>query len=356
MASIYKRKNKNGTSHWRAVVRIDGYPAVCNHFDRKQEADDWASDIERQIKAGKFKFDQHNKQHTYGDVVDRFTTSGALEHHKSSEDTIRHLKYWRERLGAYALVYLTPEKLGKERQLLIDTATERGTKRTPATVNRYIASLSASLTYACRQLRWIDENPCFNLIKLKEAKGRDRILSDVETSRLLVACRQSRNEYLYCIVLLALTTGMRHGEILGLHWDHIDFDNQLVHIKETKNGHPRSVPLVAPVIAELHHLLKSRNSQKSLVFASKTAFGTIDINKSWRHALEVAEINSFKFHDIRHCFATAAARAGASNIQLKTALGHRTLQMLERYTHLHAHMTRHLSDTVSKQILGEEHG
>ena len=64
MASIYKRKNENGTTVWRAVVRIKGYPTVCNHFERKQEAEDWARDIERQIKLGQFKFDQH-KQHPH---------------------------------------------------------------------------------------------------------------------------------------------------------------------------------------------------------------------------------------------------------------------------------------------------
>lgn len=70
MASIQKRKNKNGTSHWRAVVRIKGYPTVCNHFDRKQEAEDWATDVERQIKQGKFNFDQHKKQHTFVQLFD----------------------------------------------------------------------------------------------------------------------------------------------------------------------------------------------------------------------------------------------------------------------------------------------
>jgi len=314
MASIYKRKNKDGTSCWRAVVRIKGYPSVSNHFDRKQEADDWAQEIERQIKAGKFKFDQHNTQHTYADLIDHFTASGALEHHRSAEDTIRHLNYWKDRLGAYALVHLTPERLGKERQLLMDTPSKNGQRRSPATINRYIASLSSSLTYAYRQLRWIGENPC-NLIKLKEANGRDRILSEIEISRLLVACRQSRNKYLYCIVLLAFTTGMRQGEILGLRWDQIDFGNQLAHLKVTKNGHPRSVPLVDPVITELHYLMQDRNSKKPLVFASKTAFGEIDIKKAWQHALKTAGIDDFKFHDIRHCFATAAARTGASNLQ-----------------------------------------
>lgn len=65
MASIYKRKNANGTTVWRAVVRIKGYPSVCSHWDRKQEAEDWAKGVEGQIKAGQFKFDQHNKIHTF---------------------------------------------------------------------------------------------------------------------------------------------------------------------------------------------------------------------------------------------------------------------------------------------------
>src|SRR5476651_2455104 len=102
MASIYKRKNENSTAVWRAVVRIKGYPTVCNHFERKQEADDWASDIERQIKAGQFKLDQHKQQHTFTELVDRYIGDGALQHHRSAEDTLCHLNYWKERLGAYA--------------------------------------------------------------------------------------------------------------------------------------------------------------------------------------------------------------------------------------------------------------
>ncbi len=196
--------------------------------------------------------------------------SGALEHHRSARDTTRHLEFWRERLGKYALVHLTPEHLGKERQLLVDTPTHRNTKRTSATVNRYIASLSAALTYACRQLRWIDDNPCFNLIY------------------------------------------------------------------------------------ELNLLFQSRNPSKLLIFASKTPFGKIDINKPWNEALKQAGIEGFVFHSIRHHFATLAARSGASNLQLKTALGHKTLQMLERYTHLDVETTRHLSLTVSQKILGSK--
>jgi len=349
--SVYKRKDRNGkVTGWRAVVRIKGYPTVCKEFERKQEADDWKLAVTRKIKAGQFQFDQHKIQRTFSDLVDHFIQSGALEHHRSAKDTIRHLEYWKSRLGEYALVYLTPERLGKERQLLIDTPTPQNTKKSSATVNRYMASLSACLTYACRQLRWMDDNPCFNLIKLKEGSARDRVLTQDEVQRLFIACRESRNDYLYCIVLLAFTTGMRQGEILNLAWNHVDLENRLAHLKETKNGSARSVPLVKAVVNELNRLSIIRNPDKNLVFASKTAFGKIDINKAWNEALKRANIEGFVFHSLRHHFATLAARDGASNLQLKTALGHKTLQMLERYTHLDAQSTRHLSEKAEEQF------
>lgn len=348
--SVYKRKDRKGkVVGWRVVVRIKGYPTVCKQCDRKEEAEYWETKIKQEIRAGQFQFERHKVQRTFSDLVDHFKQSGALEHHRSIKDTIRHLDYWRERLGGYALMHLTPERLGQERQLLVDTPTHRNGKRSSATINRYIASLSGVLTYACRQLRWIDDNPCFNLIKLKEAAGRDRILTNEEVDRLFKACQESRNKYLYCIILLAFTTGMRQGEILNLTWKQIDFVNKLAHLTETKNGSPRSVPLVDLALQELKILFQARNPAKEHVFASKTAFGCIDIKKPWKEALGSAEIKGFVFHSIRHHFASLAARSGASNLQLKTAMGHKTLQMLERYTHLDVQTTRLLCETVAKQ-------
>jgi len=351
MASIFKRKNNDGTSVWRAVVRIKGYPAVCNHFERKQEADDWASDVERQIKAGQFKFDQHNQIRTFAELTDRYIQDGALEHHRSAKDTRRHLNYWKTRLGSYGLVHITPDLLGKERQILADTTTHQGRKRTAATTNRYFASLSALLTYAALQLRWISENPTLRLKKLKENPGRDRVLSEEEITRLLSASRKSKSPYLYCIVLLSLTTGARQGELLNLEWRHVDFENKLAYIKETKNGRPRSIALCDPVLVELQHLQTQRNTQKPLVFASKTAFGRIDIKKSWTSALKQANITQCRAHDMRHTFCTYAASKGASNLQLATATGHRTLAMLDHYTHMDVQVTKQFSDKIAEQIL-----
>jgi integrase len=351
MASIYKRKNNDGTTVWRAVVRIKGYPSVSNHFERKQEADDWAAGIERQIKLGQFKFDQHNQIHTFADLTERYLNDGAIEHHRSAKDTRRHLTYWQSRFASHALVHLTPELIGSERQRLLETPTLKNKKRTPSTINRYTASLSLLFSYAMKQLHWISENPCASLIKLKENPGRDRILTPEEINRLLTACRDSKSTYLYPIVLIAITTGARQGEILNLEWRHVDFDNKLAYLKETKNGRPRSISLSDPVLKELKKLHQTRQPLKSLVFASKTAFGRVDIKKAWQTALRIAGIEKCRAHDMRHTFATLAAAQGASNLELATAMGHRTLQMLQRYTHLDVQVTKKFSKQISEQIL-----
>ena len=351
MASVYKRKNEDCTTCWRAVVRIKGHPSVCNHFERKQEADDWAADIERQIRLGQYQFDRQSVNNTFSNLADRFLRDGSLEHHRSANDTRRHITYWKTRLGAFALVHITAELVGKERQILLNTPTPKGVQRAAATVNHYLATLSALFSYAVQQLRWIKDSPCANLMRLKENPGRDRVLSDDEISHLLLACHQSRSLYLYCIVLISLTTGARQGEILNLEWRDIDFDNKLAFLRETKNGRPRSISLSDPVVDELKRLFTSRNQAKPLVFASKTAFGRIDIKKAWKEALKRAGINNCRAHDMRHTFATLAASQGASNLELATAMGHRTLEMLQRYIHLDVQVTKKISAQISKRIV-----
>ena len=351
MASVYKRKNNDGTTCWRAVVRIKGHPSVSNHFERKQEADDWAADIERQIRLGQYRFDRYGVTNTLSNLADRYLHDGALEHHRSAKDMVRHINYWKTRLGAFALVHITSELIGKERQLLQDTPKSKGPKLTPATVNRYLSTLSALFSYATQQLRWINDSPCANLMKLKESSGRDRVLTDDEIARLLSSSQQSRSPYLYCIVLISLTTGARQGEILNLEWRDIDFTNNLACLKETKNGRPRSIFLSDPVVEELRKLHASRNPAKPLVFASQKTFGHIDIKKAWRTALVRAGIMNCHAHDMRHTFATLAASQGASNLELATAMGHRTLEMLQRYTHLDVQVTKKFSKQISERIL-----
>ncbi len=349
MASIFKRKGKEGKAiSWRAVIRLKGYPTVCESFERKQEAEDWAKDTERKIKLGQFQFDQHNVQRTFEELSERFVRDGCLEHHRSREDTLRHHHYWKSRFGKFALVHITADFIGKEREILSQTPTERGV-RSAATTNRYMASLSSLFTYA-KKLGWISENPCLNLMKLKESSGRDRILSPEEIKRLLIACQKSKSSHLYSIVLMAITTGARRGEILNLQWGDIDLERGIAHLKKTKNGYPRSVALESLVIEELKKLYQTKHPLKSLIFSSKTAFGKVDIKKSWKKALEEARIEDYRLHDLRHGFASMAAGLGASNLELATAMGHKTLAMLQRYTHLDVKTTQKYSSQINEKV------
>lgn len=357
MASIYKRKSKGGKSTvWRAVIRMKGYPTVCNHFERKQQAEDWVKDTELRIKCGQYNFQAHNQHHTYAELLDRMHADGVLSHHRSLKNCRSQFEYWKERFSPYALTHLTPELIAQERKALINKPLADGSTRSPATINRYTAVLSSTLSYAVKKLRWISENPCKTLTRMKESSGRDRILNDEEIARLLEACKQSKSPYLYPIVFFALTTGARKGEILNLEWRDVDLDKGIAFLKETKNGRPRSVALSDPVIAELKALYKARNPSKSLVFASKTAFGRIDIKKAWMQAVQRSGITDYHFHDLRHQFATFAAGQGASNVELATAMGHRTLAMLLRYSNLDAKNSKKFSDHISERILkGKAH-
>ncbi len=352
MASIYKRKSKDGKSTvWRAVVRIKGYPTVCKTADRKQIVEDWAADTERRIKLGQYNFEAHNQNHTYAQLIDRLHADGALTHHRSLKNCRSQFDYWKQRLGAYALIHITPELIAQERKLLIDTPLPDGNCRSASTINRYTATLSSTLGYAVKKLRWLVGNPCKHLVRIKEAAGRDRVLSDAEITRLLDACKQSKSSYLYPIVLFALTTGARRGEILSLEWRHLDLEKGIAFLTQTKNGRPRSVALSDPLVAELKALLAHRDPLKPLVFASRTAFGRIDIKKAWMQAVQRAGLQDYRFHDLRHQFATLAAGQGASNVELATAMGHRTLSMLLRYSNLDAKNSKKFSDHISERIL-----
>jgi integrase len=205
MASIYQRTNKDGKKVWRMVIRMKGHPTICDHFDRKQQAEDEARKIEAQIRDGKY-VSNKAKDKTLAELIDLYIPDGVLGHHKAAKDTIFQLNYFRERLGSYALIYITPELLLQERKRLLELPTYRDTLRNPATVNRYFATLGGAFRYACKNLRWIDENPCANLLKLKAKPRTRRILTESEEIRLLQACRESLSPYLYCIVLIALTT------------------------------------------------------------------------------------------------------------------------------------------------------
>ena len=181
----------------------------------------------------------------------------------------------------------------------------------------------------------MEKNPCEMIKKPRENKGRVRFLSDEECNQLLDTCRPHAD--LYLAIVLSLTTGARQGEIMSLRWGQIDFKRQVITLHETKNGERRALPLVGAAFSLLQQRSKIRNLKDDRVFppsekAKKADF--LDLRQPWEAALKTAAITDFRWHDLRHTAASYLAMSGVSLIEIAKVLGHRTLAMVARYSHL----------------------
>ena len=351
MATIQKRKNKNGTTSYRVMIRPgDGLPTQYKTFPTREEAKDWAIQEEAKRRQGLYFPDKLKQKHTLAELIDRYIQD-ILPSIKSAEDVLRHLNWWKMKMGKYTLNHVSSDLISKHRRELLDEVLPKGKKRSEATVNRYLASLSAVLSHGVKECEWLATNPMFRVRKLKESRGRDRVLSSEECSRLLEACAQSPNKLLLPFVVLALTTGARSGELLSLEWSSVDLEKGFIYLKNTKNGRPRVLAVIGEVMEMLKDLFSKHNPAKPAVFASKTRFGRLTLRKPWEKALKEAQITNFRVHDLRHCFATIASISGTSNIQLSTATGHQTLSQLLRYCHPDEASVHQLTTKVYEKLV-----
>lgn len=347
MANIQEVPGKNGVKY-RVLIRMKGCPPQSATFARKTDAKKWAQDVESAIRDGRYFKIAEAKRHTVAEMIDKFIVS-QLADKKSAEDTKRHLLYWKSQIGVRLLADVTPALIGSVRDRLLNepyiTTRKSGSKvveterkRTGATVNRYMAALGHCLTVAVKEWRWMESNPMPNIKKSAEPKGRVRFLSDDERERLLSACKSSQNPYLYPVVVLALSTGMRQGEIMNLTWNDIDFSKQRIILQETKNGERRAVYLAGKALELLQELKqqKVRRIDNSLVFPGSHAQnkGPASLRTAWLFALKKSGVSDFKFHDLRHSAASYLAMNGASLMEIAAVLGHKTLAMVKRYSHL----------------------
>lgn len=204
----------------------------------------------------------------------------------------------------------------------------------PATLNRYAAAIGAVFTWAIRRRLtprdWISPNR--RIERRPENNERVRFLSDPERERLLAACRASKWPRLYLLVLMGITTGARRGELLGLRWRDVDLGRALAYVGRTKNGEPRTLPLVVPVIEELRRFA---GAPGALVFASaRRPDVAFNFENAWARALKAAGVRDFRFHDLRHSCASYLAQAGATLLEIGEVLGHRQVSVTRRYSHL----------------------
>lgn len=225
----------------------------------------------------------------------------------------------------------------------------KGKRLSPATINRYAASIAAVFTWAVRRRiapkAW--DHPCRRIERQAENNERVRFLSEDEQRRLLDACKASKWPRLYVLVLMALTTGARKSELTGLRWRDVDLVQQVAHVGRTKNGDPKALPLI-PAVAEALQVLQGK--PEGLVFPSpRRPDQAYAFEPRWHEALKVARVRNFRFHDLRHSCASYLAQRGATLLEIGDLLGHRQLSMTKRYSHL---ATSHRSALVNR-VMGD---
>jgi integrase len=351
MAWIQKVEGKRGV-RWKAVIRRRGYPPTSETFDRKTDAAKWARGVEAKIEAGKFQDQSQARRHTVGDLIDRYIAE-IIPQKKAGEDQIFQLRQWKTELGLLRLSELTPDRIIKARDKLMKREGNDGLVSN-STVNRYHAALHHALTVAEKQYGWIELNPMRRVPKLKEPQGRVRYLSDEERTALLDACTNSGNPYLLPIVLIAITTGMRRGEIENLTWGDIDWQQDRIVIQEPKNNLRRSAPLLK-IAKDVLALQRPESPEVgSLVFPGRNGDRPIVIAKAWYRALSEAGIENFRFHDLRHTTASYLAMNGASIPEIAAVLGHKSHQMASRYAHLSDSHTRSVIERTMGRIFGND--
>ncbi len=220
----------------------------------------------------------------------------------------------------------------------------------PATINRYTAAIGALLSWCIKKRLtpkgW--ENPSKGIESKPENNEVVRFLSDKERVELLNASKSSKWEKMYLLILIALTTGARRGELLRLKWGDIDFERSIASVHQTKNGDKKVLPLISNVIDELNKF-RSQNLNE-LIFASKrrpyTPFNYVE---NWQDCLNRANIKKFRFHDLRHSCASYLAQNGATLLEIGDVLGHRQLSVTKRYSHL---ATQHKASLINR-VLGD---
>ena len=271
-----------------------------------------------------------SKPRTLGDLAQEYLEFKRLKGKRSLENDTTFIERFKAFFGADSpLSEITAQRIAQYDRHRLAQASRLKRPISPASVNRELAVLRHLLRLA-EEWGYIQKVPKIRLAK--ESEGRLRFLSEEEAKRLLTACKDSRNPHLKTIVTMALHTGMRRGEIMGLTWDRADFARGVLLLDKTKSGRRREVPMNRAVYDALSSL--PSKEREGLVFRRSNGVAWGKIRTAFDGACAKAKIEDFRFHDLRHTCASWLVMRARSLKEVQELLGHRTFAMTLRYAHL----------------------
>jgi integrase len=347
MATINARKDQDGiTIGWQAIVRKKGQPSQTRTFRSKRDAERWAKSVETEMERGIWQDRSAAEGTTLKECLERYARE-VTPQKKSPAQEQSFIRQWQSRtLAAHFMSAIRSKDVA---DVIRDMENEG---KSANTIRLHLALLSHLFTIA--RTEWGMEsltNPVEFVRKPKLPQGRERRLVGDEEARLLDACGMStggaRNPWLAPVVIFAIETAMRAGEMLetrgtaeqdgnerpiktpGLLWENVDLQKRIALLPETKNGTARMVPLSSRAVDVLRNLPRSLDGK---------VFGTTyeAIHLAYVRACKRAGITGLTFHDLRHEATSRLFEKGLNPMQVAAITGHKTLQMLKRYTHLKA--------------------
>ena len=335
MATIVKLSNKSGFSY-KAIIRDNqGNTLKTKTMRHKTDLTQWVKEHEDNIKK----------------VGSRWRTMTlkklALEYFGewTGKDVSRpyRVTWWVEKLGSRKISTITDEDVNS---LLGPFRAQTSN----ASHNRMRSALSSLFRYA-KKHGYKGENPVNHVPQHQEPKNRERWLSNQERLDLIQACRaiDATNDWgkLTLLVCMALMTGARRSELMGLRWGDVDFKKRTALLIDTKNGSDRLVTFPLPVLKKM---LAHRGNDELPIFANEITGKPFTFQKQWTKARQMAGLENFKFHDLRHTCGSYLANEGAQLADISTILGHKSYTTTKKYIHLSSERIQAVSDNVFGQI------
>lgn len=319
-------------------IRRKGYKPLCRRFKTRAEAEKFIRMSEGDMDKGTFLDRTEAEKTPLKEALERYEREVTPSKKGARQEKLRLAAWGRDPLASRSLASIRGADLAEWRDKRLASGTS------PTTVRNDLAVISHLFTVAMRE--WGMEslsNPVERIRVPAAGRARDRRLDprpdkggDTEEKRLLEACKARPVKWLEPLVRLALATAMRQGEMLSLEWKHIDLERKIAKLLDTKNGEAREVPLSSAAVKALTDLWPAADGIVPLRTGSVFCANTDQVVYEFRKACKSAGITGLRFHDLRHEATSRLFEKGLNPMEAASVTGHKTLQMLKRYTHLRA--------------------
>ncbi|OZI20043.1 hypothetical protein CAL26_21045 [Bordetella genomosp. 9] len=316
MASVSKYRGK-----WKCQVRRKGNPALFRTFDRHSDAVAWGREMEAQIDAGlTIVVPKKRDVQTVADLLDWYLGLDEAKAKKSHQDDKERAERIKKHLGKLDAIKVNSDHLKDYKNMRLAMP-----RSAPQTVQHELALLHRAYVLAVEELRWRLPEGVPRTRRPVIDNARDR---RVRRDELLQLIQHTGSREAAIIMELAVETAMRRGEIMGLEWERIDLERQSAYLPDTKSGSPRTVPLSRRAVDLLRSVKREDATGKVFHIADAS------VSQALKRAAKRIGAQDLRFHDLRHEATSRLFEKGLNQIEVARITGHKTLSMLNRYTHL----------------------